>query len=223
MGPGSGAGLALSSSEIYKDSFLDPTFKGYDPCKWPNHSPRRGNGKPDTPACLRQATSHVASCNPVIMAPQETWRCLALLSLIVSAYAGDLGEFTNNLFSDLAPWVSFLTAVRLKVIISRAREYTSVAERACPNIYYCNAGNRPPGHGKMPDGDAMAALDLHLLLWPGPAKDGKFAIVTRARERKARCRIPTPVGCRRPLNPPPAHRTRLGTHAGDKSQRQRRC
>ncbi|KAF5525610.1 hypothetical protein CGCA056_v003761 [Colletotrichum aenigma] len=37
------------------------------------------------------------------MASRRLWACLAFTSLIVSAQAGALDDFTNNLFSDLAP------------------------------------------------------------------------------------------------------------------------
>ncbi|KAE9566597.1 hypothetical protein CGMCC3_g17265 [Colletotrichum fructicola] len=101
------------------------------------------------------------------MARRRLWACLAFTSLIVSAQAGALDDFTNNLFSDLAPvlalfgeratmqfmsqslgWADCIALamaplgiitiivsairvggpMRLKAIIGRAKENTSVAE-----------------------------------------------------------------------------------------------
>ncbi|KAF4829740.1 Serine/threonine-protein phosphatase 6 regulatory ankyrin repeat subunit B [Colletotrichum tropicale] len=101
------------------------------------------------------------------MARRRPWACLAFTSLIVSAQAGALDDFTNNLFSDLAPvlalfgeratmqfmsqslgWADCIALamaplgiitiivsairvggpMRLKAIIGRAKENTSVAE-----------------------------------------------------------------------------------------------
>ncbi|KAF4862725.1 hypothetical protein CGCSCA1_v014681 [Colletotrichum siamense] len=101
------------------------------------------------------------------MAHRRLWRCLAFSSLIVCAQAGALDDFTNNLFSDLAPvlalfgeratmqfmsqslgWADCIALamaplgiitiivsairvggpMRLKAIIGRAKENTSVAE-----------------------------------------------------------------------------------------------
>ncbi|WQF87613.1 Putative ankyrin repeat-containing domain superfamily [Colletotrichum destructivum] len=102
------------------------------------------------------------------MAPRSQWRCLVLMALLASAQAaGGLDDFSNNLFSDLAPllalfgervtmqfmsqslgWADCIALamaplgvitiivsairvggpMRLKAIIGRAKENTSVAE-----------------------------------------------------------------------------------------------